>query len=184
VLQTSFIPNAGALLGNLFDINAVSFVHPLLALLETQLEPSDPLASTPRLHENPLPSHAPISVYEPVGDDDEYFPTTIYDAMALGYDHVEGGAELWTSMQDALTLDGRQGLSTYPIFANRPAPMGMPNVTAAVIQYQGDGVSNSHYIYVTLDDVKYQYRCFFVSALRGAPTIYAPAALTTACPAP
>jgi hypothetical protein len=182
ILQTSFVPNAGQLLGALFDINAVSFVHPVLALFETQVEPSDPLVSTPRLHENPLPGAPARSVYEPVGFDDEYFPTTIYDAMALGYDHVEAGTAVWPTMQAALTQDGRGGLLPYPISQNRPSLAG-GMATGAVVQYLGDGISNSHYIYVTLDTVKYQYRCFFASAVKtGVPTIYAPAALTTPCP--
>jgi hypothetical protein len=182
ILETSFVPNASQLLGALFDINAVSFVHPVLALFETQVEPSDPLVSTPRLHENPLAGSPARGVYEPVGYDDEYFPTTIYDAMALGYDHVEAGDEVWTTMQDALTEDGRGGIVTYPISQNRPSLTGV-KATGAVVQYMGDGVSNSHYIYVTLDAVKYQYRCFFASAVTtGVPTIYAPAALTSACP--
>ena len=38
----------------------------------------------------------------------------------------------------------------------------------------GDGVANAHYIYTSLPQVKYQYRCFLASALAGTPTIYAP----------
>ena len=121
-------------------------------------------------------------MYEPVGKDDQYFPTVIYDAMALGYDHTEGGELLWPSMQSALAQDGRDGLLSYPISGNRRSIDGTP-FTGAVIQYAGDGIADPHYIYRQLDSVKHQYRCFFASAAqRGLPTLSAPATEDAPCP--
>jgi len=55
--------------------------------------------------------------------------------------------------------------------------------TGAVVQYAGDGSANNHYIFQQLDQVKYQYGCFFATYLKnGTATIPAPAALGTPCP--
>ena len=181
ILETSFVPNAPELLSTFFRIDATSFVHPVLTLFEAATEPSDPLVSTPRLGHDPLPGSPARSVYEVVGKDDPYFPTEVYDTMALGYGHVEAGNVVWQSMQDALALDGRAGLVPYPVSANRTSVDGTA-FTSAVVQYLGDGVASAHQIYRQLDAVKYQYRCFLKSALAGAPTIYAPAPIDTPCP--
>ena len=181
ILETSFVPNAPQLLSVFFHIDATSFVHPILTLFEAATEPSDPLVSTPRLAHEPLPGSPVRSVYEPVGKDDPYFPTEVYDTMALGYDHEEAGQVEWQSMQDALALDARAGILAYPVRDNRTSVDGTP-FTGAVAQYLGDGIASSHQIYRQLDAVKYQYRCFFASALAGTPTIYAPASIDTPCP--
>ena len=137
--------------------------------------------STPRLELDPLPGSPVRSVYEPVGFNDQYFPTTVYDAMALGYAHTEAGTEVWPTMQPALALDDRAGLQPYPIQNNRRSKDGTP-FTGAIVQYMGDGLADPHYIYRQLDAVKYQYRCFLASAAKGAPLISAPASLDTPCP--
>jgi hypothetical protein len=52
-----------------------------------------------------------------------------------------------------------------------------------VVQYEGDGIYDPHGIYAQLDEVKYQYGCFFETFLaRGVATVPAPAPLGTACP--
>ncbi len=182
ILETSFVPGAGALIASAFNVQAATFVHPLLALFELASEDSDPLASTPRLAYRPLPGHPSRSVYEPAGENDEYFPTVIYDAMALGYDHVQAGEPIWPSMQEALELDGRGGLVGYPVTQNRTA-VGGQRFTGAVVQYRGDGVADPHQIYRQLDAVKFQYRCFLASALKtGIATILAPAPIDSDCP--
>ena len=181
ILETSFVPHALDLLVAVFNLRVPTFVHPLLALFEAATEPSDPLVSTPRLELDPLPGSPVRSVYEPVGYNDKYFPTTVYDAMALGYAHTEAGDEVWPTMQPTLALDGRAGLVPYPIEHNRTSRDGTP-FTGAIVQYAGDGVTDAHYIYRQLDAVKYQYRCFLASAAKGTPRIPAPAPLDMPCP--
>ncbi len=182
ILETQFIPGAGALIASAFDVKASSFVHPLLVLFETAAEVSDPLVSTPRIGHDPLPGLEPRSIYEPVGEGDAYFPTVIYDAMALGYDNEQAGEPIWPSMQAALELDGRAGIAAYPVSGNRRSGGGQP-FTGAVVQYRGDGIANPHYIFRQLDAVKYQYRCFFSSAARlGTPSVPAPAGVDDPCP--
>ncbi len=182
ILETSIVPGATVLLANAFNIQTLTLVHPLLTLFEAATEPSDPIVSAARLAHRPLAGHPVRSVYEPVGFNDEYFPTTVYDAMALAYDHQQAGELVWPTMQDALASDGRGGLVAYPIEANRRSTDGRV-YTGAVVQYRGDGVADPHQIYRQLDAVKYQYRCFLRDVDRGgAGLIAAPATLASACP--
>jgi hypothetical protein len=136
----------------------------------------------PRLGYHPLAGHPVRPVYEPVGKDDSYFPTTLYDAIALVYQHQQAGDLVWSSMQDALALDGRAGMLPYPVVNNRPS-LGGGNYTGAVVQYLGDGYSDPHEIFAQLDSVKYQYGCFFETFIRtGVAVLPAPLPLGTPCP--
>jgi hypothetical protein len=130
---------------------------------------------------DPLPGLSPRSIYEPVGEGDEYFSTGVYDAMALAYDNVEGGEAVWPSMQGALALDGRAGLAPYPIADNRRSSTDEA-FTGVVAQYRSDGIANAHYIFRQLDAVKFQYRCFLATAVRGSiPRVLAPAPIDSPC---
>jgi hypothetical protein len=183
ILKTSLIPGVSGLLGVLLDTKAkLTFLHPVLALVETGLEPADPMVYTPRLANRPLAGHPVRPIYEPVGKDDEYFPTVVYDAMALAYENQEAGDVVWPTMQDGLGLEALSGILSYPVKQNRTAENGTP-YTGVVVQYNGDGVDNAHYIYRQLDQVKYQYGCFLASFVKtGAATVAAPEKLGTACP--
>jgi hypothetical protein len=155
--------------------------HPALHLVESGWEPADPMVSMPRVGRRPLPGHPVRPVYEPVGRGDEYFPTVLYDAMALAYGHQEAGAQVWPTMQDALGLDGLNGLLTYPVRANRASANGAP-YTGVVVQFEGDGIEDPHAIYRQLDAVKHQYRCFAASFLStGTAAVVAPAATEDPC---
>ena len=183
ILKTSLIPNLPGILGVLFRTHAkLTFLHPVLALLETGLEPSDPMVYTPRLARRHLQNHPVRPVYEPVGKGDEYFPIAIYDAMALAYGHKQAGDAVWPSMQEALGLEGLSGILGYPVKNDLKAEDGTA-YTGAVVQYEGDGVDDPHYIYRQRDEVKYQYGCFLESFVKtGQATIAAPAPLGTPCP--
>jgi hypothetical protein len=170
---------AGALLGTGPD---PTFLHPTLHLFETAIEAVEPAVYMPRIARNPLPAHPVRSIYEPVGKDDQYFPTVLYDAIALSYRHPQAGDAVWPSMQSALKLAGLDGLRNYPLTDNLKSVSSKP-YTGAVVQYEGDGIGDPHVIVFQLDAVKYQYGCFFETFRdRGAATIPAPAALGTACP--
>jgi len=183
ILKTSTIDNITGKVALLLNTkkNALTYLHPTLQLVETAWEAAEPLAYMPRLGKNPLPDHPTRSIYEPVGKDDSYFPTELYDAVALAYGHPQAGAEAWPTMQPALALDGRQGLLPYPLTSNNTSVAGT-KYTGATIQYPGDGVYDPHALYTQRDEVKYQYGCFFSSALKGAATIYEPAPLGSPCP--
>lgn len=157
-----------------------SFMHPALHLLQTAWEPSDPFVYMPRVARRPLPGHPVRSIYEPAGKDDSYFPTVLYDAVALSYGHPQAGEQIWPTMQDALTLGGLGGLRPYPVANNLKSEDGR-SYTGILVQYAGDGVYDPHAIYSQLDAVKYQYGCFYASVLAGKPTVLAPAPLGTPC---
>jgi hypothetical protein len=183
VLTTKVLTNAAGEVGLLLGTTApLTLLHPAMNLLETAWEPADAAIYMPRLSRSPLAGHAPRAIYEPAALNDEFFQPPIYDAMALAYGHKEAGEIVWPSMQDALALDGKQGLVPYPVSMNLTGAEGKA-YTGAIIQYAGDGVADPHYIFQQLDQVKYQYGCFFATyAKSGAATIPAPAALGTPCP--
>ncbi len=163
---------------------SLTFMHPALHLLETAWEPAEPSVYMPRLGRRPLEGHPVRPVYEPVGKDDSYFPTTLFDAVALSYGHEQAGEVVWPSMQEALALDGKSGLVDYPVADNATAEDGTP-YTGVVVQYEGDGIYDPHAIFAQLDDVKYQYGCFFATYLsKGTAVVPAPAPLGTPCPPP
>jgi hypothetical protein len=86
-------------------------------------------------------------------------------------------------MQDALTLEGLNGVLSYPVSED----VGSTDAglyTGVVVQYNADPITgNGHYVYAQLDDVKYQYGCFLSSVLHtGVGIVPAPAALGTRCP--
>jgi hypothetical protein len=160
ILQTQLVPGAASTLGLVLNTNVpLTFMHPALALLETAWEPADPIVYMPRVAREPLPNHPTRPIYEPVGQGDSYFPTTVYDAVALAYGHQQAGATVWPTMQTVLALDGLSGTVGYPVADNRRSRAGTA-YTGVVVQYAGDGVYDPHALYSQLDAVKYQYSCF------------------------
>lgn len=183
ILNTTLIKGAAKLVGILLGTDApLTFLHPALHLLETAWEVSDPLVYTPRLARRPLDGHPVRPIYEPVGLGDSYFPTVVYDAMALAYGNEEAGDQVWPTMQTALALDRRGDFQRYPVSGNVASTDGT-KYTGVVVQYNGDGIEDPHAIYRQLDQVKYQYSCFLSTFLaRGQATVPAPAPLGTPCP--
>lgn len=186
ILETGLIPGADTLIGSLIGAegSTLTHLHPGLALLELAWEPADPIVFMPRLSRRPLPGIGARPVYEPVGMDDSYFPTRVYDAMALAYGHEQAGESVWPAMQEALALDGRRGLLPYPVTNNRTSVLG-DLYTGVVVQYAGDGFSDPHDIFVQLEDVRYQYGCFLRTFVdTGSAVVAAPMPLGTPCPTP
>jgi hypothetical protein len=182
ILETQLIPGAGAKVGLILGTKAkLSFVHPTLHLLQTAWETSDPIVFMPRVARNPLEGHPVRPIYEPCGKGDSYFPTTVYDAVALAYGHKQAGDEIWPTMQPTLKIGGLDGILPYPVSQDLMSAGGQ-SYTAAAIQYDGDGVYDPHALYTQRDEVKYQYGCFLASFLKtGTATIYAPKPLGSPC---
>ncbi len=179
ILEAELIPGARALLGTALGIDdaQLTFVHPGMNVLAMGWEIADPLPYMARINRRPLPGLTPRHIYQPVPKDDENFTTAIYDAAALAWGNQQAGDVVWGSLQDTLALDGLDGLAPYPVSANQDGQ------TRVVVQFEGDGIVDPHYIYRQLDGVKHQYACFFASYLRdGAPTIPAPGLVTDPCP--
>ena len=184
VITTDALPGAAGKVGLLLGTTKpLTFLHPALDLLQTGWEPADAFVYTRRIARLPLPGHPARDIYEPTGGPgDEYFATPIYDAMALAYSNKEAGDVVWPTMQTSLGLAGLDGILPYPVTKDLMSDDGR-TYTAAVVQYAGDGYANPHYIFQQLDQVKYQYGCFFATFLKnGRATIPAPAALGTPCP--
>lgn len=185
ILETSLIPQAsrliGGLLGTLQAGTELTFLHPAMHLVQMAFEPAEPLVYVPRLAQRPLPGHPARAIYEPVAPGDSFFPTSIYDAMALAYGHEQAGDEVWPTMQAALGLDRRDGLADFPLRANMQSTDGRP-YTGAVVQFEPDGFSDPHVIFVQLDDVKHQYGCLFETFFAdGVGAIVPPAPLGSPC---
>lgn len=183
ILTSQFIPMLPGKLALLLGIHGdYTFMHPALQLAQIGLEPADPMAYMPRLAHTPLPNHPARSVLQPVGKGDSYFTTVVQDQVALAYRNQEAGMQVWPTMQDGLGLVGLGGIAPYPVAQNRTSASGTA-YTGVVVQYEGDGVYDPHAIYSQLNEVKYQYGCFFETfAKTGTATIPAPAALGTPCP--
>lgn len=173
ILITHLHPDLPQVVGLLVNAaQPLTFMHPVLSLVETAWEPSDPFVSMPRLGRRPLPGHPSRPVYEPVGLDDEYFPPDLYDAAALAYGHRQAGDVVWPSMQQALSLGGLSGVVPYPVRGANVA-----------VQYRGDGIEDPHAIYRQLDAVKQQYGCFLETFLStGTAVVPAPSPLGPPCP--
>ena len=184
ILETSLIPGVASKVGVLLlqTMVPLTFMHPALSLSETALEPADPMVYMPRLGRRPLEGHPVRPIYEPVGKGDSYFPTVLYDAIVLAYGHPMAGDVVWPEMQESLALDGLDGVLPYPVVDNLKSKAGGAPYTGVVVQYEGDGIYDPHGIYGQLDEVKYQYGCFFSTFLKtGKASVLAPKPLGTPC---
>ena len=170
----------GTLLGT--DGEAMNQLHPALNVFQTAWEAAEPIVHVPRLAQRPLEGHPVRSIYAPAGFDDEFFQPQIYDAFAVAYGVEQAGTEIWPTMQQTLTDAGVGGLAGYPVKQNRTSRDDTP-YTGAIVQYEGDGIFDPHYIFAQLDEVKYQYGCFFSTFSKtGVGVVPAPAPLGTPCP--
>jgi hypothetical protein len=163
--HTTLIPGATTLLRNILGARSFTFLHPAVHVFGSVWERVDPFAYVPRIARRPLPGHPVRAIYEPVGLGDSFFSTETFDAIALAYGHRQAGAVVWPSMQEALALDGLEGLLPFPVSGNARSERG-EDYTGVVVQFEGDGVYDPHAIYLSRDDVKYQYGCFLASHLR------------------
>ncbi len=184
ILETTLIPGVKNLLAVVLRVREdnLSFLHPVMHLLALGWEAAEPTVYMPRLARRPLDEVPVRPIYEPVAPGDSFFPIQVYDAVVLSYGHPMAGQEVWPSMQDALALDDLDGLIDYPVANNLTNERG-EDYTGVVVQFEPDGFSDPHVIFVQLEDVMYQYGCFLKTALdTGVGVVPAPAALGTECP--
>jgi hypothetical protein len=184
ILNTATIPGARDLISGVLRVDAEqnSFVHPGVGLLSLAWEISDPMPSMARIARRPLPGLPVRNVFETTSIGDTYFPFDIYDAAALAYGNRQAGPSVWPSMQSSLNLDGLGGIASFPVTGNRPGVGGAAATTNVVVQYNGDGIVDPHYIYRQLEPVKHQYGCFLATYMsRGLPTVSAPGPITAVC---
>ncbi len=179
ILESELIPGARSLLGTALGVDdaQLTFVHPAMNVLALAWEMGEPIVAMSRLAHRPIEGLPVRNIYEPVGKNDIYFPIPVYDAAALAYGNQQAGTEVWPSMQEALAQGGLGGLAQYPVKGNRDGK------TRIVVQFEGDGIVDPHYLYRQLETVKHQYSCFLMTYLRdGVPTVPEPNTLSHPCP--
>jgi hypothetical protein len=182
ILQTAIVEDAKGLLSGILgtDADRFSFVHPTMGLLGMGWEISEPGASMARIARRPLDGGPPRHVYQPIGQNDKYFPNPVFDAAALSYGNNLAGPQTWPETAGALSLDGLGAALPYPVKGNR-TQAGV-TTTSVAVQYKGDGIADPHNIFIQLEAVKYQYRCFLETLFRdGTPTVFAPKAIDAVC---
>ncbi len=163
ILLTSLLGEGAVepLLGGLLRLDSpLTWMHPVLHTAQTAWEPAEPVAYTPRLARRPLPGHPVRPIYQPIGRGDSYFPPPVFDAITLASGNTQAGDAVWDTLQDTLALADLDGVEPYPVADNLTSEDGTP-YTGVAVQYEGDGFSDPHTIYVQLDAVMHQYRCFF-----------------------
>ncbi len=182
ILNTAIFPDAASLLAGVLRVDAetFTFVHPSLALLGIGWEIAEPGASMARLARRPFDDGPARHVYQPIGENDKYFPNPIFDAATLAYGNHLAGEQVWPETAEALALDSLNPAKNYPVKGNR-SQNGV-TTTSVAVQYKGDGIADPHNIFIQLPAVKYQYRCFLETLFRDrTPTIFAPKAIAAAC---
>ena len=183
LLRSPTVPQAPGLLALLIRTEEkLTFLHPVLQLGETAIEPIDPIVSAARVGRRPLPGHPARPIYEPVGVDDSYFKTEIYDAMDLAYAHPRVGDEIWPSMREAQKLLGIDTPIEYPVKANLKSENGSM-YTGAIVQYSpAPEGTDGHSIHFRKDVVMQQYGCFHETFRKnGVAVISPPAPIGTPC---
>lgn len=182
MFRTDRVP--GDLIGPLVGIYGdVDFTHPVLHLLQTGWEPAEPLAFIPRMSRRPLDGHPVRQIYQPVGKNDSYFSAEIFDAMALAFGHQQAGEQIWSSMQQALALDGLDGIVPYPVKDNLSSDSKGEPYTGVVVQFDRGPGKDGHNVTFAMDGPKHQYRCFLDSFFKtGQAVVVAPAELDATCP--
>jgi hypothetical protein len=184
ILQTTIISEPRSFLAGIFgaDETTFTFMHPTMGVLGMGWEIAEPGASMARIARRPLAGGVARHVYQPIGENDKYFPNPVFDAAALSYGNGLAGNQVWPETAAALALDGL-GPVTYPVKANRAGVAGA-TTTAVAVQYPSDGIADAHNIFIQREDVKYQYRCFLQTLFsdpQGVPTVFAPKSLDSAC---
>jgi hypothetical protein len=164
LLHTDQVPWQ-VLLPGLLDTSAnVTWQHPTLMVVEAAWEPIDPMEFVTRLSRRPLPGHSPRDIFEPVGLNDTYFDTEVYDAMALANGNREAGDQVWPTMQDALGLQGLGGIVSFPVTNELTSEDGTP-YTGVVGEYADPTGWNGHYVFLQVPGLQHQYACFLSTRL-------------------
>ena len=172
-------PLAGALLGTSAKVDRF---HPAMVLLQTAWAPVESMAYAARVHRDPIVAGQPTHLFEPVAEGDSFYPTELFDALAVAGRTPQVGKSVWPGTQQALKTVGLDGALPHPVKGNIDKGSA-GKVTAALQQYEGDGISDPHHVFMQLPGLRYQWRCFLASGLKNAvPTLPTAATPDADCP--
>lgn len=181
ILETTLIPGVSGLLTTVLQTDQLSHVHPALHMLQLAWEPVEAFVYVPRLAWDPIDGHPVRSIYQPVGEDDSYFPELIFDRIALAYRNQQAGQVVWPGLQASLAQRNLDGLADYPTSQNRTAADGT-EYTGVVVQWANDGVHDGHEVFQHFEEVQHQYGCFLETYYRtGVGVVSAPAPAGSPC---
>ncbi len=181
ILETTLIAGAGDLIAAILQVDDLTHMHPTLHALQLAWEPVEAFVYVPRLAAEPLPGHPARSIYQPIGEQDSYFPSLTFDRITLAYRNQQAGEVVWPETQSVLEHRGLDGMLEYPIANNRVSLNG-ESYTGVAVQWAFDGVHDGHEVFQHFDDVKHQYGCFFETFYAtGTGVVPAPAELGSAC---
>ncbi len=174
LLKTTYIENVGGLLSIILKTpERMSLVHPAMQISETGIEAVDPIVSANRIAKRPLANHPVRPIYQPVGKDDSYFPTVIYDAMVLSYGHPRAGDDAWPTMKEAQKLLSLDTSAQYPVKENLTSETGA-KYTGVAVQWATDGSFDSHGIYKRVPEIIHQYACFHETFAKNGVAVVSP----------
>ncbi|MFT6397962.1 MAG: hypothetical protein ACJAYU_002717 [Bradymonadia bacterium] len=184
ILETTLIAGAGDLIAAILQVDDLTHMHPTLHSLQLAWEPVEAFIYVPRLAADPLPGHPARSIYQPIGEQDSYFPALTFDRITLAYRNQQAGEVVWPEAQEVLEARGLDGVLDYPISNNRESIDGR-SYTGVAVQWAFDGVHDGHEVFQHFDEVKHQYGCFFETFhATGVGVVPAPAELGTDCTQP
>lgn len=182
LLNTTLMP-AGMILGPALDFaddEEVTYLHPAFMLLQMTLEACDPVVYVHHIAAEPFAGTAAKNIYMPCGYIDGYWAPPVQTMMAMRYGLDLAGDVVNDDILPALENFGKQQLSL-PLENNLTASDGS-QVTAAVLQFEEDGIKDGHYVSFQLTAPRYQYSCFLRTLIdSGTAKILQPRGLDDPC---
>ena len=155
-----------SLLASILEDYPLDEFNPILALLQTYVDLSDPVAYGPLLVREPVTGVTPKHIYQSAGFVDNYTPIPSIEALAtaIGTDQVEPIIE---------DIEGL-ALRDYPI---RIAPVtgNRAGVTSVLVQYEQSMDSDGHFVVFNVVEARLQATAFLRTlAETGTATLIAP----------
>lgn len=165
LLKTKPVDIAG-LLSSILDDYPLDEFNPILALLQTYVDLSDPVVYGPLLVRAPAAGVTPKHIYQSAGFVDNYTPLPSIEALAtaIGTDQVE------PILEDIAGL----ALRGYPI---RTAPVtgNRDGATSVLVQYEQRVDSDGHFVVFNVDQARRQATAFLRTlAETGTATLISP----------
>ena len=145
------------------DGDTVDIFDPVINLAATLWDPVEPMNQAGQWAERAVS----VLIFE--GIVDTFYLPRMVQALAMAAPADAVGTMLEPGMQSGLS-EVNANVVAAPLTGNRADG----RATIAVVQHAKNGNSDGHYVVFEKPEAKYQYACFFASAARGVPTVFAP----------